>query len=261
MRLVSLCPSISESLAVLGLAGDLVGITRYCVHPKEALARVPRVGGTKNPDLAAIRVAQPDLIFCNGEENRREDIEALRREFAVDVSHPRTVAEIPGLLRHFGVLTGREKESEEISSKVEEATERVEKEVRRRAGGAEPRFRYVYLIWKDPLMTVGPRTYVADLLRRVGGSLSLEETSDRGGSDYPVTSMDAILRSRPDVLILPDEPYPFSEKDAKRWRGRLPAAARVFCVPGDDFCWHGARTLRGLAAAGQLARQLTESPT
>ncbi len=260
MRLVSLCPSITESLAVLGLAGELVGITRYCVHPRAALEGVPRVGGTKNPDLAAIRAARPDLVFCNAEENRREDVEAFAREFAVDVSHPRTVGEVPALLRHFGALTGREKESEEISSKVEEAARRVDEEQGKSGGGAEPRFRYVYLIWKNPLMTVGPRTYVADLLRRVGGALSLEDSRENGRSDYPVTSEDAILKARPDVLILPDEPYPFSENDAKRWRGRLTAATRVFCVPGDDFCWHGARTVRGLAAAGQLARQLAGSP-
>jgi iron complex transport system substrate-binding protein len=260
VRLVSLCPSITESLAALGLASELVGVTRYCVHPRAALQGVPRVGGTKNPDLAAIRAARPDLVFCNAEENRREDVEALRRDFTVDVSHPRTVAEIPALLRHFGALTGREREAEEISSKVEEAARRVEKGRGGSAGGAEPRFRFVYLIWKDPLMTVGPWTYVADLLRCVGGSLSLGESPEGAGSDYPVTSEDAILASRPDVLILPDEPYPFSEKEAKRWRGRLPAATRVFCVPGDDFCWHGARTVRGLAAAEQLARQLTETP-
>lgn len=254
VRLLSLCPSITESLAALGASGDLVGITRYCIHPKEALKDVPRVGGTKNPDLAAIRAAKPDLVFCNAEENRAEDIEALRREFAVDVSHPRTVAEIPALLEHLGKVTRKEKESEGISSKVEEALERVEEEARLTG----LRFRFVYLIWKDPWMTVGRRTYVADLLRRVGGRLSLAEKSDEG-PDYPATSENAILLSRPDVLILPDEPYPFTGKDEAFWRQRLPSACRVIRVAGDDFCWHGVRTLRGLVAAGQLARQLSSS--
>ena len=255
VRLVSLCPSITESLAALGAAGDLVGVTRYCVHPKEALKDVPRVGGTKNPDLVAIRAAKPDLVFCNAEENRAEDVEALRREFAVDVSHPRTVAEIPALLRHFGAVVGKREESEKISSKVEEALERVEEEAR--LSGS--RFRFVYLIWKDPWMTVGRRTYVADLLRRVGGRLSLAEKSD-AGSDYPATSENAILLSRPDVLILPDEPYPFERKHATFWRERLPASCRIVVVKGDDFCWHGVRTLRGLDAATRLARRLVESP-
>ncbi|HEY3349113.1 MAG TPA: helical backbone metal receptor [Thermoanaerobaculia bacterium] len=256
MRLLSLCPSITESLAALGAAGDLVGITRYCVHPQEALKDVPRVGGTKNPDFAAIRAAKPDLVFCNAEENRGEDIAALRSEFAVDVSHPRTVAEIPALLRHFGAVAEKRRESEEISLKVEEALERAEEEARLTGS----RFRFVYLIWKDPWMTVGPRTYVADLLRRVGGSLSLEESSDADAPDYPATSENAILLSRPDVLILPDEPYPFTGKDEAFWRERLPAACRVVRVEGDDFCWHGVRTVRGLDAAARLARQLSSSP-
>jgi iron complex transport system substrate-binding protein len=255
VRIVSLCPSITESLVGLGLAESLAGITRYCIHPRDALAGIARVGGTKNPDLAAIRAAKPDLVFCNGEENRAEDIDLLKREFRVDVTHPRTVAEIPALLRHLGALTGREKESEEISSKVEEALKRVEVGMLPGPAAAPvepPRFRYVYLIWKDPWMTVGPRTYIADLLRHVGGSLSLEESPGGGAPDYPVTTEGEIVAARPDVLILPDEPYRFRERDATFWRERLPASTRVVLVSGDDFCWHGTRTLRGLEAARSL---------
>jgi ABC-type Fe3+-hydroxamate transport system substrate-binding protein len=254
VRIVSLCPSITESLVALGLAESLAGVTRYCVHPRDALAGIPHVGGTKNPDLAAIRTLRPDLVFCNSEENRREDIEALKRDFTVDVSHPRAVVEIPALLRHFGRLTGTEERAEEISMGVEEALERLEDEAR-------PAFRFVYLIWKDPWMTVGPRTYVADLLRRVGGSLALEESSDAGASDYPVTTEGEIVAARPDVLILPDEPYPFRERDAAFWRWRLPTSTRVVLVAGDDFCWHGTRTLRGLEAAGRLAEISQRNPS
>src|ERR1019366_470555 len=123
------------------------------------------------------------------------------------------VAEIPALLRHFGACTRREEESEKISLKVEEALERVEAGMRAPSSSAAPlRFRYVYLIWKDPYMTVGPRTYIADLLRHAGGSLSLEEKNAEA-PDYPVTSEDEIVASSPDVLILPDEPYRFGERD------------------------------------------------
>ena len=101
-------------------------------------------------------------------------------------------------------------------------------------------------------MTVGPRTYIADLLRCVGGSPHSKKIRVRA-SDYPATDEDAILASRPDVLILPDEPYRFSERDAAFWRERLPATCRVVLVPGDDWCWHGVRTLRGLEAAAALA--------
>jgi ABC-type Fe3+-hydroxamate transport system substrate-binding protein len=258
VRVVSLCPSITETLVELGLADALVGVTRYCVHPKEALAGIPRVGGTKNPDLAAIRALKPGLVFCNSEENRGEDIDLLKREFRVDVTHPRTVAEIPALLRHFGALTGREEESEEISLKVEEALERIERSTRLGAGA---RFRYVYLIWKDPWMTIGPRTYIADLLRRVGGSPSFKEKLfSESESDYPTFSESEIIASSPDVLILPDEPYLFRERDAAFWRERVPEGTRVVLVSGDDFCWHGIRTLRGLEAAAALAGDSRPGP-
>jgi ABC-type Fe3+-hydroxamate transport system substrate-binding protein len=244
VRVVSLCPSITETLVELRLADALVGVTRYCIHPRDALAGVTRVGGTKNPDLAAIRALKPDLVFCNSEENRGKDIDLLKREgFRVDVSHPRTVGEIPALLRHFGALTGKGEESEEISLKVEQALERVE----RRAG-----FTFAYLIWKDPWMTVGPGTYIADLLRRVGGSSSFKGRTF-SGSDYPTFSESDLLAASPDVVILPDEPYMFRERDARFWRERLPASTRVVLVPGDDFSWHGVRTLRGLEAAAALA--------
>jgi ABC-type Fe3+-hydroxamate transport system substrate-binding protein len=260
VRIVSLCPSITESLVALGLADALVGVTRYCIHPKEALAGVARVGGTKNPDLAAIRALKPDLVFCNSEENRGEDIELLKKELRVDVTHPRTVAEIPALLRHFGACTRREEESAKISLKVEEALERVEAGIHAPSSSAAPlRFRYVYLIWKDPYMTVGPRTYIADLLRHAGGSLSLEEKNAEA-PDYPVTSEDEIVASSPDVLILPDEPYRFGERDVAFWRERLPGSTRVALVSGDDFCWHGIRTLRGLAAAAALAASPRSGP-
>jgi iron complex transport system substrate-binding protein len=258
VRVVSLCPSITETLVELGLADALVGVTRYCVHPKEALAGIPRVGGTKNPDLDAIRALRPDLVFCNGEENRKEDIDLLKTECRVDVSHPRTVGEIPALLWHFGELTGREEEGRRISLKVKEALERVEAGMR---GSTVPRFRYVYLIWKDPWMTIGPRTYIADLLRRVGGSPSFKEKLfSESESDYPTFSESEIIASSPDVLILPDEPYLFRERDAAFWRERVPEGTRVVLVSGDDFCWHGIRTLRGLEAAAALARDSRPGP-
>jgi ABC-type Fe3+-hydroxamate transport system substrate-binding protein len=250
VRIVSLCPSITESLVALGLAEALVGVTRWCVRPREVTARLRKVGGTKDPDLAAILSLRPDLVFANMEENRREDVEALGRDLDVDVSHPRRVADVPPLLRRWGLLTGTGKIAEEIASKVEDAAGRVERGLE----AAAP-FRALYLVWKNPWMIAGPRTYVADLLRLAGGVPSFEETGS-SRSDYPATDEKAIVASRPDVLILPDEPYRFGEKDAAFWRNSLPASSSVVRVPGDDWCWHGVRTLRGLVAAEELAASL-----
>jgi iron complex transport system substrate-binding protein len=251
VRIVSLCPSITESLVAVGLAEELVGVTRYCVHPRETTAGLRKVGGTKTPDLAAIRALAPDLVFLNAEENRPEDVEELARMFAVDVSHPRRVVDVPPLLRRWGRLTGREGAAERISSRLEEELERLESG---RPGLST--FRCLYLVWKDPWMMVGPRTYVADLLRLAGGILLFEE-KECSGSDYPVADEGTIVMSDPEVLILPDEPYRFTERDAAFWRERLPNA-HVRLVPGEDWCWHGVRTLRGLEAAAALAAAVRE---
>ena len=107
MRIVSLCPSITETLIDFGLADQLVGITRFCIHPAAVVKDIPKVGGTKNPDHDAIESAAPDLIFVNAEENRREDYELLAAKYDVDVSMPRSVLDVPPDLRRFGSRLGR----------------------------------------------------------------------------------------------------------------------------------------------------------
>lgn len=243
MRVVSLCPSITESLVALGLRGELVGVTRWCVHPAEALRGVARVGGTKNPDLAAIRALSPDVVFANAEENRREDVEELSRDLDVDLSHPRSAAEVPPLLRRFGERTGRALRGEELASAVEK---------RLAARLTAPPFRYAVLIWKEPWMATGGRTYIDDLLKGAGGVNALE----RGGApDYPAVAEDEVVAARPDVLVLPDEPFRFGESHRASWEARLPGTA-VRLVAGDDLCWHGVRTLRGLELVDDLVRSL-----
>lgn len=240
MRIVSLCPSITESLVALGLAGSLVGVTRYCVHPREALEGLPRVGGTKNPDLAAIAALGPDIVFCNAEENRAPDIEALAGRFRVDVSHPRRVADVPPLLRRLGALTGTETHAEGWARAVEENLAAVR---------PRPAFRFALLVWRGPFMAAAAGTYVSDLLEVFGGT----NVFPAGEGPWPTTDEPVLEARRPDLVVLPDEPYRFGEADRAEWEARLPGA-RIVLVSGDDFCWHGVRTLRGLAAAEALLR-------
>ena len=235
MRIVSLCPSITESLIAFGLRDELVGVTRYCIHPRDEVKGLTRVGGTKDPDLALIRSLAPDLVFLNAEENRREDAEALGAEFPIDVSTPRHASEVPEVLRHFGRRTGRVSEARSWAERIEEALSRLP--------SAPAPVRVAYLIWKDPFMTIGDGTYIADLLRLGGGVNAL------GGKtrDYPAVTETEIVESRPAILLLPDEPYRFREADRRFWQERLPGTD-VRLVSGDDFSWHGVRTLRGLDA-------------
>lgn len=238
MRIVSLCPSTTESLVALGLGGSLVGVTRYCVHPREALEGIARVGGTKNPDHEAIASLAPDLVFCNAEENRAPDVEALARRHRVDVSHPRRVADVPALLRRFGALTGAEGRAEALARAVEE-----------RLAAARPSgpARFAYLVWKRPFLAAAGGTYISDLLETYGGV----NVFPAGCGDWPETDEERLAALDPDLLVLPDEPYRFGEADRAEWAPRLPRA-RVELVSGDDFCWHGVRTLRGLGAAETL---------
>ena len=239
MRIVSLCPSTTESLVALGLGGSLAGVTRYCVHPREALEGIPRVGGTKDPDHAAIAALAPDLVLCNAEENREADVAALSARHRVDVSHPTRVADVPPLLRRLGALTGSESAAEGWARRVEE-----------RLAAARPAahpVRFVYLIWKGPWMAAAAGTYISDLLETFGGV----NVFPRERGPWPRTGEEELAALAPELVALPDEPFRFAERDRTFLRGLLPEA-RVELVSGDDFCWHGVRTLRGLEAAGAL---------
>jgi ABC-type Fe3+-hydroxamate transport system substrate-binding protein len=245
-RIVSLCPSITETLAGLGALPRLVGVTRYCVRPKGLLASLVRVGGTKTPDLQRIVDLQPDLVLANEEENRREDILALRASgIAVDVTFPRRVADVPPAVRHWGALL-----SPEVQAEAEALAVRIEGELRSLEEEAVPAgFSYAYWIWKDPWMTVNDDTYVSDLLRLAGGV----NVFGRETARYPTVSPPDALARGADVCFFASEPYPFRaerhQAQAERLFGR---ERKLLFVDGDDYCWHGLRTLDGLKAVRGL---------
>src|ERR1700693_1014322 len=165
-RVVSLCPSITETLVAIGGLKRLAAATRYCVRPKGMLWGLPRIGGTKDPDISRILALKPDLVFVNEEENRIEDVRALEEAgVEVDVTFPRTVSEVPEAIRRWGSRMGEgsESEAETLARRIEEEERALEAE----SPGAP--FLYAYWIWKDPWMTISDDTYVADLLRLAGG--------------------------------------------------------------------------------------------
>lgn len=243
VRIVSLCPSITETLIGLGLESQLVGVTRFCIHPAEVVARLEKVGGTKTPELDRIRALAPDLIFMNEEENRREDFEALSADFRIDATLPKKVSEVPALLRHLGTLTGTEALAEQHATALEQSLAAL-------LADPPPPFRYAYLIWRDPWMAVNRDTYVADLWAQAGGVGVFDDHPDR----YPILRLAELAEAAPDLLLLPDEPFPFQEKHRAELAGLLPHTA-IRLVSGDDCCWHGLRTLRGVELVGRLARE------
>lgn len=240
-RIVSLVPSLTESLFALGLGPRVVGVTDWCVHPAEAVASLPKVGGTKNPDLAAIRAVSPDLVIANHEENKRQDVERLEAAgIPVWVTYPRTVAEGVALLRELAEAGGAERALSEVVAPVERSL--AQAVAARSAHGP----RVFCPIWKGPWMAVAADTYAHDLLALCGGQNVFAEHGDRR---YPIVREEEIVAAAPDVVLLPDEPYAFAAADAEEI-ARLPIPAarsgRVHVIDGTLVSWYGPRVVRAL---------------
>jgi ABC-type Fe3+-hydroxamate transport system substrate-binding protein len=288
-RVVSLVPSVTETLFEFGLGDRLVGVTDYCVLPAEAQQK-PKMGGTKNPDLARIQAALPDLILANQEENRKEDVEALRAAgLKVWVTFPCTVQEavdgLSALIRLFRVprfgqqLAMLEKSLEWASLAAENAVPvRVFCPIWREPTAAEGRPRW----W----MTINDDTYVHDLLRVCGGENIFagrqrhyplaadldagpgQETGASAGGGaardtrYPRVTPEEVAALAPEVILLPSEPYPFTEADLTAFEAfpDLPALQnnRIHLVDGSLLTWHGIRVARALAELPALLAPPTQ---
>ena len=200
-RIVSLIPSTTETLCRLGLADALVGITVYCVEPRDVVATKTRIGGEKDPDLDKIRALAPDLVIANIEENVREHIATLRAwGIPVWVTYPRTVAASLAMIRELGEVTGTADRAAEMLADLEPLHARV------RAATAPRRpVPVFYPVWRAPWMTINADTYVHDLLAVCGAASVFADRPER----YPTVTLDEMAARRPEVILLPDEPFRF----------------------------------------------------
>lgn len=236
-RIVSLIPSTTELLCHLGLADALVGITAYCREPADVVRGKTRIGGEKDPDLERIRALAPDLVIANVEENVREHVEALRAwGIPVHVTYPRTVVGAIAMIRELGQVTGAAARATALADELETSLART-----RAATAAWPPARVFYAIWRGPYMTIGPDTYIHDVLAACGAANVFADAPDR----YPTVTLDEVAARRPDVILLPDEPFRFRRvhlADFAR-HADVPAVRdeRIHLVDGKPFSWHGAR--------------------
>jgi ABC-type Fe3+-hydroxamate transport system substrate-binding protein len=220
-------PSLTETLFAIGAGADVAGITDFCIFP-EHLA-LPRVGGTKNPSVDAIRALEPDLVHMNLEENLERHARAIREFAPVFVSEPKRVADVPILLRTLGDIHDRREKADEIAVDLEREMESARRNT----------FTFACPIWKNPWMWCGGDTYVSDLVACAGGRNVLADFTR-----YPSIAIDEVVALEPDVLFLPDEPYVFEEADAAELLTRFSNVIGPF--PGHLFTWHGVRTIEGL---------------
>ena len=244
-RIVSLVPSQTELLADLGLDAEVVGLTRFCVHPAGWKKTRPIVGGTKNVRLDRVRELAPDLVIANKEENVREQVEALAEVAPVWVTDVPDVDGAVRMVRSVGALVDRGAEADRLADAIAAGFARLGADVE----GAEP-LRALYLIWREPWMTVGDDTIIADVLRR-GGFRNAAAGKER----YPALDPSEVTALAPDVVLLSSEPYPFGPQHLAEVRALAPGA-RVELVDGEPFSWYGSRLLHAPDALGDLRRRL-----
>jgi ABC-type Fe3+-hydroxamate transport system substrate-binding protein len=245
MRIVSLCPSLTELVFDLGRGDELVGITEYCVHPRERVGAVEKVGGTKTPDVRRIAALEPDWVLMNEEENRVEDAQALRAAgLRCHVSFPRDAPETAEMVRDLGAALDARCEAERIALDIERRAQRV----REAARGAAP-VRFAYLIWRKPWMSVNGDTFAHALLAQAGGVNVFAEREER----YPEIRLDDLARAAPDVVLLCTEPYSFEPSHADELAVATGIARERFVLAdGEYLSWHGSRTPAGIDYAEAL---------
>jgi ABC-type Fe3+-hydroxamate transport system substrate-binding protein len=221
-RVVSLVPSVTETLLAWGVRP--VAVTRFCEQPG-----FPTVGGTKDPDVAAIVALEPDLVVVNDEENRREDAEALAAAgLTLHVTAVRSVADVAPFLEGLAAAVGVDRPAVAIPS----------------AGGGARRRAFVP-IWRRPWMTMNADTYGSSVLATIGVDNVYADAADR----YPTIELAEAAARRPDVVLAPSEPYPFKARHAAELET---VAADVRLIDGRDLFWWGARTAGALARLGQV---------
>lgn len=228
-RIVSLVPSQTELLVDLGLEEQLVGITKFCIHPDKTYKSISKVGGTKDFNIEKIRALQPDLIIGNKEENEEKGILALMQEFPVWMSDIKTFEDALQMIDGIGELTGTSSQSQKIRTGIEHNFEAL---------SVSPKNKTIaYLIWKGPYMLAGQDTFIHQMIGKMGLQNACAENR------YPEYSPEALTALNPDYIFLSSEPYPFKEKHMEEFRSLCPNA-KVLIVDGEAFSWYGSRLLQ-----------------
>lgn len=250
-RIVCLVPSITELLFDLGLRAQIVGRTGFCIHPKDLVRKVSKVGGTKSIDIARIKRLHPTHLIVNIDENPRPMVEEIARFVPhVVVTHPLGPRDNPPLYRLLGGIFGRENEAEALCRQFERAYDEVAT-----IGATWPRQKVLYLIWKAPWMTVSADTYISRMLATVGWDTLAPQSNAR----YPTLDLAPGLLAQVDFVLLSTEPYSFRERHCVEILDILPEGCRtrVALIDGGMTSWYGSRAIRGLTYLREFREQLS----
>lgn len=232
-RIVSIVPSQTELLFDLGLTDEVVGITKFCVHPTEMFQSKPRVGGTKKLNFERIEALQPDLIIGNKEENERSDIEYLEQHYPVWMSDIANLQEALSMIVEVGKLVDREKAAFHLAQEVRNSFLQFDNENLNCKGK-----RVAYLIWNSPMMVAGGGTFIDHMLALCGMTNVF-----KGVPRYPEVTVEQLQTAEPDLILLSSEPFPFKEKHVAHYLSLVPEST-VKVVDGEIFSWYGSRLLK-----------------
>jgi len=245
-RIISLVPSQTELLHFLELELETIGITKFCVHPSSWHREKIKIGGTKNIDVEKIISLEPDLIIANKEENVKEQIEKLAQDFNVWVTDVNNLIDSLKMINDIGILTKKEIRSNALIHLIKNAFTESQLE----SNGLK---NVVYLIWKDPYMTIGGDTFINNMLLQSGFKNMLDDKLR-----YPEVNLDALRELKPEYIFLSSEPYPFSNKHKEELQTELPDS-KIVLVNGEMFSWYGPRLLQSAYYFKELHLEILNS--
>lgn len=239
-RIISLVPSITELLYHAGLDEEVVGITKFCVHPQEWFRTKARVGGTKNVHIEKVKSLEPDLIIANKEENVKDQVEALQSIAPVWVTDINNFEDAISMIDMCGKITDRDENTSAIIQKIKKSFEQLP--INKTPVSA------LYLIWRDPYMTIGNDTFIHDMLGKAG-FINVYADYTR----YPEVPVEEMIKINPQYVLLSSEPFPFKQKHIEEIKQFLPDA-HVMLVDGEMFSWYGSR----MQFAAEYFKRLSE---
>lgn len=229
-RIISIVPSQSEFLWQIGIRNQLIGITKFCIHPKEMFNKIERIGGTKKLNINKIRSLKPDLIIANKEENNQQEIEFLQKEFNVWISDIYNFNDAFYMMKKLSVILNKESETQKLITTIKASLKPIKNIFKN--------ITVAYFIWNKPYMVAANNTYINFVLNYLG----LKNTA-HNLQRYPEVNEVILKKINPNICFLSSEPYPFKQKHIIELQQILPAS-KIIIVDGEVFSWYGSRILQ-----------------
>lgn len=242
-KIISLVPSQTELLFYLGLNEEVIGITKFCVHPQEWFHSKTKIGGTKNINTQKIKLLQPNLILANKEENVKEQIKIVEKIAPIYLSDVNTFDDALEMIKTIGTLTNKEQASKKLITEIQNKFSQL-------TTIQLPLITCCYLIWKEPYLTVGGNTFINAMLQKCGFKNIFEDEKR-----YPEISLKQLSSLNCEYLLLSSEPYPFQQKNIAEIQSYLPKI-KIVLVDGEMFSWYGSRMLQAADYFKQIINKI-----